>query len=522
MRMLSAVGAKMIWAGMAVSLLFACAPASAPPAAPQSYESDLTTDMFSAGYESIADFFIDPIPTDALALSALNGLSTLQNDLRFVQRRGKLIVMKADAEFAEFPSPDADETTRWARLTAAAIGAARRSSVELAAIDNEALFSATFGAMVGKLDKYSRYLGADDAQREKNARTGYTGIGIQIFEDRGGFYVTRVFAGSPAEEAGLESGDQILRVAGKPVQGLAIEELVRRLKGPPGTNVFVTLERDTIPYNADITRRKVIQPTIVARDYGSIAYFFVQSFNQNTAQSLEEAIEAHQKRRAGATTSAVILDLRHNRGGPLNQAIEVADLFLDEGRILTTQGRHTNSQQKFSAEQGQKFEGVPMVVLIDSESASSAEIVSSALQDQRRALLIGARSFGKGTVQQIITLPNSGEMILTWARMRTPSGYALSRFGVFPSICTANFSSAEEALQQLRDGELNPGAEIRRRHALEHASPAKQQEFDQWCKSRRQISEDDEDIKLARALLEAPHLYELALNASTLALAKPN
>lgn len=481
------------------------------------FDRDVAAEMFSAGYEGIADYYVDAVPTDAIALGALAGVARLDPSLAYASRDGRLTLTVDGRPVAEFTTPAADDVPRWATVTSAAIDAGRRVSKPVSEATPERIYEVAFDSALKKLDRFSRYLGADAARSAQASRNGYTGIGISIVEREGRVYVTTVFEHSPASEAGVESGDRIDAIDGKTAEGLTINEVADRLRGLIGSRVAVDFDRSGKRIATRLERRPVIESTVHAQRLGDVGYIQVSGFNRETASSLEQTLLALSKPEA-SPLRGLILDLRQNRGGQLNQAIRVSDLFIDRGLILATRGRHPNSVQHFEAHD-RDATSAPMVVLIDSGSASAAEIVAAALQDAGRALVIGARSYGKGTVQQIVPMPNDGELILTWARMHAPSGYGLSRFGVFPSICTAEGKAdADTILGGLRDGRLQAGEAVHRRRAADSLDPAAQEALLSWCKADHPPSAADNDTRIARRLLDERDLFQQAFNASRVAL----
>ncbi len=212
-----------------------------------------------------------------------------------------------------------------------------------------------------------------------------------------------------------------------------------------------------------LTRAHIVPQTVNYRSEGSVGYLRVSGFNQSTAQTLREKI-LQAKREQGKALKGFVLDLRGNPGGLLDQAVSVSDLFLSRGRIVSTRGRHPDSHQFFDARKDDLAAGLPLVVLVNGNSASASEIVAAALQDAGRGVLIGSNSFGKGTVQTVLRLPNEGELTLTWARFHAPSGYALQSRGVLPDICTSGQDSdATKLLDRIRLGELRVDREARTR-----------------------------------------------------------
>lgn len=486
---------------------------------PDQYERRTAAEMFSAGYEGIADYYVDAIPTDSIALGALSGIATLDPGVQYTRRGDRLIVTANGRPIAEFVTPSSDDVPRWAMLTSAAIDAGRSASQPVHDATPERIYEVAFNSALRKLDRFSRYLGADAARSAQAARNGYTGVGITIVEREGRVYVTSVFLHSPASEAGIAAGDRIDAIAGESAAGLTIEEVAERLRGLIGSHVAVTFDRGGVPLSADLERRPVIETTVRTRLLHDVGYIHISGFNRDTASSLEQEFDELQRSAAGPLRG-LILDLRQNRGGQLNQAVRVSDLFINRGTILATRGRHPNSIQHFEAHD-RDATNAPMIVLIDSGSASAAEIVAAALQDAGRALVIGARSYGKGTVQQIVPMPNDGELILTWARMHAPSGYGLSRFGVFPSICTAEGQiDLETVMQGLRDGRLQSGEAVHRRRAADSLDPASQEALLAWCKGEHPPSDDDLDTRIAQRLLDDRDLFQQAFNASRIALSE--
>lgn len=481
------------------------------------FDREVATEMFSAGYEGIADYYVDAVSTDLIALGALAGMAKIDPALAYANHDGRLVLTLDGRPVAEFAAPANDDVVRWAMVTSAAIDAGRTVSKPVQDAAPERIYEVTFDSAVKKLDRFSRYLSADAARSAQASRNGYTGIGITIIEREGRVYVTSVFEHSPAAEAGIEPGDRIASIDGRSAEGLGIAEVADRLRGLIGSRVSVEFDRAGTAIATRLERRPVIESTVHARRLRDVAYIQVSGFNRETASSLEQTLGELSKPE-GRPLRGLILDLRQNRGGQLNQAIRVSDLFIDRGTILATRGRHPNSIQHFEAHD-RDATNAPMVVLIDSGSASAAEIVAAALQDAGRALVIGARSYGKGTVQQIVPMPNDGELILTWARMHAPSGYGLSRFGVFPSICTAEGRPDVEAVVQgLRDGRLQAGEAVHRRRAADSLDAAGQEALLSWCRADHPPSADDTDTRIAQRLLDERDLFQQAFNASRIAL----
>ncbi len=394
--------------------------------------------VFEAGYTSIADRYIEPVSMETLAIEGIRGLAVLDPSVTMRRNDDEILLFVMGREIARYPTPSADDVDGWAALTADATTTARASSRPLAAADPERLYEAVFDGALSTLDAFSRYASAEEARGNRYRRDGYSGIGIRFRLVNGAVRVIGVTAESPAYRAGLRVGDRLTWIDGVSVLGLSEAAVADRLSGPAGT--WVTLmtrgEDGLAARRLSVHRAHIITETVSERFADGIVYVTIDSFNQGTAGSIWSTLDEVVDRSDGRL-KGVVLDLRGNPGGLLHQSIKVADLFLDHGRIITTDGRHPDSDQFYEARGRDVVGGLPVVVLIDGGSASAAEIVAAALQDLHRAVVVGTTSYGKGTVQTVISLPNNGELILTWSRLLPPSGYVLHGRGVVPSLCTS-------------------------------------------------------------------------------------
>ncbi len=255
---------------------------------------------------------------------------------------------------------------------------------------------------------YSRYAGQDTARESRARRDGFGGIGITIDTEGGGVRVASVIGEAPAGRAGLKVDDVIIGIDGETTIGMAQRDVVRRLRGPIGNAVRIAVRRGpTDTLEVSVVRALIVEPTVTYHREGKTAHIRVTGFNHRTTDNLNDALKTA-LREIGPDMQGVILDLRGNLGGLLDQAVSVADLFLAEGTIVSTRGRHRSSGQVNEASRGDIGELLPLVVLVNGMSASASEIVTAALQDNGRAVVIGSTSFGKGSVQTVIPLPNEG------------------------------------------------------------------------------------------------------------------
>jgi carboxyl-terminal processing protease len=427
---------------------------------------------FAFGYSSIAEWHLTANSPGSIALEGMRGLGSIDPDIGITQEGGRVTLTSANHVVAEYPAPPQADSRGWGRLTVTATMDARALSETLRAADTERVYEAVFDAALSKLDLFSRYAGAKEAAEHRTSRSGFGGIGIRFERVDGESRITEVMPDTPASAAGLKAGDVITHVDGDSVATLNHEALTERLRGRVDSRVFVTIRRGLKPLEITLDRALIVAQTVFPTLKDGVAEFKITSFNQNTAANLLAEL-AQLRAKAGGTLKGVVLDMRGNPGGLLDQAVSVADLFVASGPLVSTRGRHPRSNQSYDARPGDLGEDLPVVVLMDGKSASAAEIVAAALQDSGRAVVIGTNSYGKGTVQTVVTLPNEGEMTLTWSRFHAPSGYALHNLGVLPAMCTnpkAPLERTEAALEanliRWRDTPVEGGGERKTLRAL--------------------------------------------------------
>lgn len=305
-------------------------------------------------------------------------------------------------------------------------------------VSDERLIEAAITGMLRDLDPHSAYFDPDDfADLREQTRGEFGGLGIEVTAENDFVRVVSPIDDTPAYRAGLQAGDLITEIDGESIRGITLTEAVERMRGPVGTDIELTIFREgQEPFDVTITRDRIqirsVRHSLEAD--GTVGYVRISSFNEQTQPGLERAI-ADLREEAGDDLQGFVLDLRNNPGGLLDQAVSVSDSFLDRGEIVSTRGRETASAQRFQARQGDLTDGAPIVVMINDGSASASEIVAGALQDHNRAVLIGTRSFGKGSVQTIVPVGAGGTAIkLTTSRYYTPSGRSIQEFGIVPDV----------------------------------------------------------------------------------------
>jgi carboxyl-terminal processing protease len=328
-------------------------------------------------------------------------------------------------------------------------------------VSDKKLLEDAIRGMLSGLDPHSAYLASEEYKELQEGTTGqFGGLGIEVGMENGFVKVVSPIDDTPAQRAGLKSGDLIVRLDDKPVKGMTLADAVKTMRGEPGTDIVLTVIREgeeaplKFTLTRDIIKVKSVKNKLLEKDYG---YVRISSFQSATGQNLVDAVEELKKENE-RPLKGVILDLRNNPGGVLNAAVEVSDAFLNSGLIVFTEGRIKNSEMRFNATQGDVINGAPIVVLINGGSASASEIVAGALQDQKRAVIMGEKSFGKGSVQTILPTSNNAAVKLTTARYFTPSGRSIQAEGIEPDVKLARvkLENLEKAkVESIKEADLS-------------------------------------------------------------------
>jgi carboxyl-terminal processing protease len=322
-------------------------------------------------------------------------------------------------------------------------------------VDDKDLIENAINGMLTGLDPHSSYMNAKafkDMQIQTKGEFG--GLGIEVNEDKGIIKVVSPIDDTPAARAGIKPGDIITALDGKTLIGMTLNDAVDRMRGPPNSKIVLTLKRQNIdkPIEVSLIRETIHIQVVKSRmEADDIGYVRLSQFTEQADAGIKQAVKALRQQNGGKLRG-LVLDLRNNPGGLLDQAVSVSSDFIDQGEIVSTRARHPEDSQRWDAKGDDLLQGAPMVVLINGGSASASEIVSGALQDHRRAILVGTPSFGKGSVQTVIPLPGNGAMRLTTARYYTPSGRSIQGLGITPDVPVqetaedhANFGGEREA-----------------------------------------------------------------------------
>ena len=498
-------------AALAGVLIAACAPARQAPEPVSAFPRQAVEEVFTAGYGSIKEKYIDPVVIGELALEGLHGLGSIDPNLSVERDGGEVVLSAGERPVARFLAPRESDVQGWAELTSRVSAAGRLNSADLRRASPELLYQAVFDGVLSHLDAFSRYAGTEKAKKNRAKRDGYGGIGIDFKVRDGAAWVTKVKPKTPAARAGLKRNDRITHVGGNSIEGLGTREVRDWLRGPVHSQVTLIILREGAPKSLVfvIERSKIIPPTVTYGYEDGIVFLKITGFNQRTAGSMADRLKGARHTR-GDGIKGLILDLRGNPGGLLKQSIKVVDLFLSQGNIVMTRGRHPDSNQHYVAKDKNLAAGIPVAILVDGKSASAAEIVAAALQDRGRAVVIGTSSFGKGTVQTVIRLPNDGEITLTWSRLIPPSGYILHDVGVLPTICTSGVSGkGRDLISRAIEQRLEVEAAWRKAGS---GDDERRKDLRASCPSERR--RDSFDVEVARRLLVDRVLYARALSLS--------
>jgi carboxyl-terminal processing protease len=381
-------------------------------------------------------------------------------------------------------------------------------------VTDKELVEAAINGMLVSLDPHSSFMNAEEfSDMQNQTRGSFGGLGIEVTMENGAVKVVSPIDDTPAAKAGLQAGDLIIGIGGTPLVNMTLNEAVEQMRGPVGSDITITVRRgEGEPFDLTLTRATIPVESARWRVEGNIGYLRVTSFTERSADGLKRGMEEIQKQ-LGDRLEGYVLDLRNDPGGLLDQAIAVADAFLDEGEIVSTRSRNPDDAQRYFATPGDLAGGKPMVVLINGGSASASEIVAGALQDHHRAVVLGTQSFGKGSVQTVIPLPGHGAMRLTTARYYTPSGRSIQALGIAPDIEVEQARIEEIAqVRGIRESDLrgaltndntgpaaddtDPAAGA----APEATAPETTAPVDETAEATTPADEGEADYQLARAL----------------------
>jgi carboxyl-terminal processing protease len=423
------------------------------------FDAAAAASVWGAALSYIAPRALAAVSVPQMTVWGLNGLTALDPDLNAALQDDQLRLYGPDRLLIAVAAPADGDAAGWGKAAAAVANAAFAASPALQQAGTQGVIDSFFDELFNHFDPYSRYEPPLEAAQNQLMITGIAGAGLTLGRQGPNVVVASVAAAGPAAEAGVNVGAVVQAIDGRPVYPGELTALNDDLNGILGTNVTLRLGDPLVPASRnDVTlTRAFVPPQTVFNDSDPAALpgvlvLRIASFNKGTSEQFSAALVAGLA--ASPAPDAVIIDLRGNRGGVLRQAVLIADTLLPAGKIAEAAGRDPDADQDFTAEGSDVTGGLPMVVLVDGQSASAAEILAAALADDRRAVVVGSATLGKGLVQTVTALPDGGELYVTWSRVLAPRGWPLQTMGVLPQVCTSlGASFLQEQLAALAKGQ---------------------------------------------------------------------
>lgn len=452
--------------------------------------------MLANGYSLIIEKSLTPVTAHDLAFESVKSLSTIDQKIAALKDGSRVLILADGKILKSFSAPADNDARNWARLVLAATVEARPFSPKAQKSDPQDFYNVFFNAALSRLDPYSHYEPQETESLEKLNRPA--GIGIRYRRVGKFLEITDILPDSPAADSALGIGDRIVKINNVSITDLSRMQTLNALRGEDGSDLYLTIRKDGKTKQIDLVRKPVKSSPVsyYLDEDGRILTIKISAFTAKTVAALQKTLKQHE----GADLKGLVIDLRGNTGGLLKEAVLAADMFLPEGLpLIATKGRHPDSVQRYTTTEKYGRPVYPIAVLIDGKTASSAEFFAGALQDYRHAVLIGTTTYGKGVIQTVETLPDAGEIYLTWTRYNLPSNYSPDVYGLYPNVCTSGKSAKDSvpravtSLQQRRTGDKKT------QNLLRKTCPPQ---------SRANDPSDDE---IARRLLVNPKLYERSL-----------
>ena len=498
------------WARLLAVLLIlpvAQAQAALAPARDAAFHQDRAARIWGSALTFMAPRLLKPVPISQLAIWGLSGLTAIDPNLTVQALQGKIVLYGPDRVIYAIPAPANGPALGplWGAACAAVAAQAYRASPRLRRAGTGAIIRGFFDELFNHFDPYSRY----EQPRGHPATQTTAGLGLTLTRAGGVVIATKLAASGPAAQAGMQSGMAVIAINGTKITNQRLRLLQAMLNGPVGSMVNLTVRPpNSLPQTIELTRASVPPATVFHRMRDGIGVIRVKAFGPNTGQEFAAALADL----AGQTPppTGIVIDLRGNRGGVLRQSVLSVDTLLSQGVIVRTIGRARAANRIFHAEGGDLARGLPVVILVDGQTASAAEVFTAALSDNDRAVVVGSATLGKGLVQSVAHLPGGGTLYVTWSRIFAPRGWPLQGLGVMPQVCTSLGTRAVRAqMQALRAGhDLLARALAAARSARPPLALAQILEIRDACPAT--IGAND-DFKAARALIAHPTRYRAAL-----------
>lgn len=492
-------------------VLFVIGRAQAEATTASGFDQDRLATVYGDALAFIAPRILEPVSVPHLTVWGLQGLTVFDPSLRVVATETRLELYRQGQIVYDAPVPKDDAPAAWARSAATLTAAGFSVSPPVRRVGVQGIIQGFFDQLFSRLDPYSRYVPPVEASEDRARRAGRAGVGLVVGQRAALIEVRSVVRDSPAAIAGIRPNDILAAIDSQRTQDQDPVTIAALLSGPEGSAVTLSWRgRDGRTRDATLVRVMVPPETVFAQRFADVLLLRVTGFSKTTASHI--ALSVQDSLAEPHPVGGIVLDLRENRGGLLRQAVTAADAFLPAGLVATTIGRDPDSMNVWHSTEGELAENVPLVILVDRRTASSAEILAAALADRGRAVVVGSATVGKGMVQTIEALPDGGELFVTWSQTLAPLGWPIQGLGVLPQVCTSLGQDVlNRQLAALSTG-FQPMAEaIRRSRAARVPVPASEVlEIRAPCPAAEGRAAD---LDAARLLISNPAAYAAALLA---------
>lgn len=473
-----------------------------------SFNASLANSVYAAALGFIVPRALDAVTMPELTLWGLQGLAALDPDLSVALGPDRLTLIYRQQPILTVQAPRFDDAAGWAAVATATISTAWRYSDSVRRAGTQGVVTTFFAELCGHLDPYSRYVSPDAAVQDEAQRLGSAGVGLVLQRQGRTLRVVKVRTQSPAEGAGLHPGSVLLSVDGRMATGEPVSTVATWLSGSEGSSVKLAWRSGRTQQSATLVREIIPPETVFPETDDDLLVLRVTGFSHETEELFSAAIQ--QAIVSSNVPGGLVIDLRGNRGGLLGEAVMLADTLLPSGIVTITEGRDPAANRIWRSYNGEEVRGVPVVILVDADTASAAEVLAAALADRGRAVVVGSSTTGKGLVQTFTTLPDGGELFISWSRVLAPRGWPIQGLGVLPQVCTSLGQEAlvrqltalsagqqPEASVLLRDRNARAPVPANEIVAIRSACPA--------------ASGTEADMEVAHYLVEDPAAYAAAL-----------
>jgi carboxyl-terminal processing protease len=502
----------------ALLFLLLIAPAHAQTvAATGGFDPHLVTNVYATALAFMAPRTLEPVAVSQLTIWGLHGLTALDPDLSAGLHDGQLRLTSRDRLLGTRPPPADNDINGWATAAAELAAAAVVASYPVRRAGTQGVVQSFFDELFNHLDPYSRYVPPIEAGEDRARRSGSAGAGVTLIAEGGAILVQRIVSDGPAAAAGIHARDAIVAVNGQSTRGVDVDTVAGWIAGPEDTRVAVTVRsREGRVRTVDVMRSMVPPDTVFAERLRDALLIRVTEFDRATATQMMRLLSGGLGGGLGGSgaiarpVGGIILDLRGNPGGLVREAVGVADELLQAGIIASAVGRDPDATRVWRSVDGELADDLPVVVMVDGRTASAAEILTAALADRGRAVVVGSATLGKGLVQTIAPLPDGGELFVTWSRVLAPRGWPLQGLGVLPQVCTSLGQNVVQSELDSLDQGTQPMAEAIARHRAARAPlpPAQAVAIRAACPA---AVGSDADVAAARYLIQHPAAYATAL-----------